>query len=325
MLFSGNSTVQLFVRAAVVRIKATVTYHFKVFFRNMPDEAPDKFHDRDGFLYIGVIFVAVVMECDIFPIIVINTGGCNYWPAKVTPNVFDNRFWVAFVWLCIDIEPVFVVSVAECLCFFEGRTDCGFHFIKERGAQESVVKMFYIFPEIAVAQPTFRQEAVDMRVPFQVPPKSMEDKDKPGRVVHGFVHFVEHTQNDAAYGMKKAVKECAVFQEKIPQVFINSKNTMPVLDVYQFKGHVSSPLHSVFVAASGAETAFAAERDKFKLPAFWAAIHGAAKRRVADAALPLFYGKISGYVVIYRDKDKNTTQGNLAELVGSPVALFGCK
>ena len=32
------------------------------------------------------------------------------------------------------------------------------------------------------------------------------------------------------------------------------------------------------------------------------------------------YGKISGYVVIYMSKDKNTTQGNHAELVGSPVA-----
>ncbi len=56
---------------------------------------------------------------------------------------------------------------------------------------------------------------------------------------------------------------------------------MPVLDVYQFKGHISSPFHGVFVAASGAETAFAAEWDKFKLPAFRAAIHGADKRRVA--------------------------------------------
>ena len=41
--------------------------------------------------------------------------------------------------------------------------------------------------------------------------------------------------------------------------------------------------------------------------------------------LPHFYGKIGGYVVIYRDKDKNTTQGNLAELVGSPVAPIWCK
>jgi hypothetical protein len=38
-----------------------------------------------------------------------------------------------------------------------------------------------------------------------------------------------------------------------------------------------------------------------------------------------FYGKIGGYVVIYRCKDKNTTQGKLAELVGSPVAPLWCK
>ena len=38
-----------------------------------------------------------------------------------------------------------------------------------------------------------------------------------------------------------------------------------------------------------------------------------------------FYGKISDYVIIYRCKDKNTTQGKLAELVGSPVAPIWCK
>ena len=44
-----------------------------------------------------------------------------------------------------------------------------------------------------------------------------------------------------------------------------------------------------------------------------------------SSGLPHFYGKIGGYVVIYRGKDKNTTQGNLAELVGSPVAPLWCK
>ena len=40
---------------------------------------------------------------------------------------------------------------------------------------------------------------------------------------------------------------------------------------------------------------------------------------------PYICGKMSVYVVIYRCKDKNTTQGNLAELVGSPVAPIWCK
>ena len=43
------------------------------------------------------------------------------------------------------------------------------------------------------------------------------------------------------------------------------------------------------------------------------------------SGLPYFYGKIGGYVVIYRCKDKNTTQAELAELVGSPVASLWCK
>ncbi len=44
-----------------------------------------------------------------------------------------------------------------------------------------------------------------------------------------------------------------------------------------------------------------------------------------SSGLPYFYGKIGGYVVIYRCKDKNTTQGKFAELVGSPVAPLWCK
>ena len=36
-------------------------------------------------------------------------------------------------------------------------------------------------------------------------------------------------------------------------------------------------------------------------------------------------GKMNIDVVVYKSKDKNTAQGNLAELVGSPVAPFWCK
>ena len=38
-----------------------------------------------------------------------------------------------------------------------------------------------------------------------------------------------------------------------------------------------------------------------------------------------FYRKISDGMVLYKSEDKNTTQGNLAELVGSPVAPLRCK
>ncbi len=120
-----------------------------------------------------------------------------------------------------------------------------------------------------------------MRVPFQVPAKSVQDKDKTMRVVHGFIYFMEQAQDDAAGGMKKAVQEGAVLKEKSPQAFIYGKDAVSVADINQLKGHICSPFHGIFIAACGAEAAFAAERDKFKLPAFWAAVHGAAECRIA--------------------------------------------
>lgn len=43
------------------------------------------------------------------------------------------------------------------------------------------------------------------------------------------------------------------------------------------------------------------------------------------SGLPYFCGKMGVYVVIYRGKDKNTTQDNLAELVGSLAATVWYK
>ena len=43
------------------------------------------------------------------------------------------------------------------------------------------------------------------------------------------------------------------------------------------------------------------------------------------SAYPYFYGEAGAYMVIYRSKDKNTTQDFPAEPVGSPAAPFWCK
>lgn len=41
--------------------------------------------------------------------------------------------------------------------------------------------------------------------------------------------------------------------------------------------------------------------------------------------IAIFLWKMGVYVVKYRGKDKNATQGNLVELVGSPAAPIWCK
>lgn len=56
---------------------------------------------------------------------------------------------------------------------------------------------------------------------------------------------------------------------------------MPVGDVNQLKGHGRSALHGIEISTGRAETAVAAERDKFKLSAVRTAIHGTAIGRIA--------------------------------------------
>lgn len=140
--------------------------------------------------------------------------------------------------------------------------------------------MMDIAPEAVVTIAALGNEAVDMGVPFQIPAESMEDHDKAGREVHGFIEFQEHAGHDTGNSVEKAAEQAPVMEEEIPELFINGKNAVAVGNINEFKGHIRSALHSVFIATSGAETAFAAERDKFMFPTFGAAVHGAAKRRV---------------------------------------------
>ena len=120
-----------------------------------------------------------------------------------------------------------------------------------------------------------------MGIPFKVLAEGVEDHDKTGSEVQGFVLFKKHTGNNAVYGMKKAVEEGAVIEEKAPELGINGKNTMPMGNIGQFKGHRGSALHGIKVATGRTEAAVAAERDEFQLSAVRTAVHGTAKGGVA--------------------------------------------
>ena len=88
--------------------------------------------------------------------------------------------------------------------------------------------MFNNPPETVIREAAFCNEAVDMRVPFQRSPKCEKDTDEASNKVFRFIEVMEHTQDNAAYSLKKADKERAVFQKKVSQFFINGKDTMPV-------------------------------------------------------------------------------------------------
>lgn len=123
--------------------------------------------------------------------------------------------------------------------------------------------MVDIAPEPLVTVAAFGNETMDVWIPFEIPAKGVKDHDKTGSEIHGFVLLEKHAGDDTVYGMEEAVKERAVLQEEIPELRINGKNTMPVSDIDQFKGHRGSALHGVEIPTGRTETAVAAERDEF--------------------------------------------------------------
>lgn len=135
-----------------------------------------------------------------------------------------------------------------------------------------------------------------MGIPFQVPAEGMQDHEKPRSKMHGLVLLGKHTGNNTAYSMEKAVKQCAVVQEKLPEALVDGKDAVPVGNINQMKGHRGSALHGVFIAAGRAETAVTAEGDKFEFPAGRAAVHGAAEGGVTtmDHFVDVFHNSRPG-------------------------------
>ena len=163
--------------------------------------------------------------------------------------------------------------------------------------------MFDDTPEALIRETAFRNEAMDMWIPFEGSPKGMKDANKAWNKVFRFVEVMEHTQDNTADSLKETVKERTVFQKEVAQFIINGENTVPVCAADQFKSDLSGALLGVFDPAGGAETAFAAKRNELQVAAVWAGIHGAAKRRITtiDHLRDIFHFNISGMKCILND------------------------
>lgn len=138
-------------------------------------------------------------------------------------------------------------------------------------------------------------------IPFEIPAKSMKNHDIARSEISGFIHFKEHTGNNAGNRMEKAMKQSSVLKKKITEIFINREDTVSVRDVNQFKRHGRSTIHRILVTAGGAETAVAAKRNELKFSTVWAAIHSATKRRIptVDHFFDIFHLRRSGMKSIF--------------------------
>lgn len=150
----------------------------------------------------------------------------------------------------------------------------------ERIAKEVVIKVFYRAPRRDVASTTFRDESMDMRIPFQVTSKGVKNTDKTRGKIFGFIHFGKHTEDNIANGVKETVKEGSILEEIDTKFFRNGENTMTMNTSDKLARHMKRAFLVVTIATRRAKTTLATESDKFQISTVRAAIHGTAIGRV---------------------------------------------
>ena len=71
--------------------------------------------------------------------------------------------------------------------------------------------MLFGTPAIGITNTTFRNEAMYVRIPFEIPSEGVKDTDKTGSKAFGFIILIKAVKDDAADSREKAVKESTVF------------------------------------------------------------------------------------------------------------------
>lgn len=228
--------------------------------------------------------MSVIVESNILSIIGIDPSECDDGTSKIAGNIFDNSIDIARIGFGIDIEAIFVLVVNLCFDLFERRADLLFQKIEkgglERFSEEKVIEVLNIAPKPVIRKTAFGDEAVNMWIPFQRTSKRMEDANEAGSEPFGLVLGMKHTDDDTADCLKKAVEKRTIFQEKMPKLFIDSKNAMSMSAGDQLESHTVGSLLGIFDATGRAEPTFAAERNKFHISAMGTDIHGSTKRRI---------------------------------------------
>lgn len=262
-------------------IQTAITNQFKIFFRDVSDETFDEIHNRQGFFHILIVFMAVIVESNSISVIPVNPG-CGYdGSAKIASNIFSDDFRIAEIRLGIDIEAVFVLSVAFSFYFFKGGPYFIFHFIEQSGAESIteivIIEMFDMAPEAVITVTAFGKEAVDVGIPFEIPAKSMEDHDIAGCVIFSMVEVEKQAGYYTGDRMKETVQEGTVPKKKVAEIFIYSKNAMAVLDTDELERHAGGAFHSIFISTGRTKTAVTAERNEFEVSTGRTTVHGTAK------------------------------------------------
>ena len=109
--------------------------------------------------------------------------------------------------------------------------------------------MFDTFPRGNASDGDFGDKDVNVRVPLKAAAKGVKDTDKAGSKSFSLIELAEHVKDDIANRMKKAIEQRTISVKEDAELFRNGKDTMSVNTLNEFKGHRSSALDRIEIAA----------------------------------------------------------------------------
>lgn len=211
VFFTGNGPVELFVRFSVAGIQTVVPDHLEMFFRDMLDDTANEIENRNGFFHIYIILMAIVVEGDEFTIIFVNARSSDNRASQIPAYVFDDIIGITLLGFGIDIETILMVSIRGSLIFSESITDVLMHQGKQSRlpciAKIFVIEMRLGSPSAGITETAFRDETMDMRIPFKITTEGVKNTDEAGSEAFSFVIFVEHPGDNRIDGSKEVIKE----------------------------------------------------------------------------------------------------------------------
>lgn len=153
--------------------------------------------------------MAVIVKGYIFTVVRVDAAESDDRPSEISADIFYDSNRVTEIRLCIHVESIFVFSVNMRFHFFKRRAEASFHFIKKsclKGfAKQCEIEMVDVTPETVIGEAALGNQTMNVRIPFERTAESVENADKAGNKVSGFVQLMKQAKDNTADSTKKTV------------------------------------------------------------------------------------------------------------------------
>ena len=332
--------------AGSVGIEAIVTNVAEMRIRNMDDQFLDEFNGRFDHIITFFILVVMVKPMDNIGLLIVTDDAAfsDAGPAGITHIVGDARidviamvfvfkFFIFFLGPGMDVKSFRMIVIQDRFSALERRADFFFdeakQFVLEGLSQFGEIEMGEELEGIFIRGiDQFRNEGMDMRIPFEITAKGMEGGDHAevidmavilGGIVRELDAFspeladegsIDKSRNGIASSDEEDIEVGPVLAEPVSEAVRDGEDDMPVFGIEAERGGLDRKLFGIFDAAGITETRMAVSVDGSKvitmrvlaLKIIAAEINGIAKERTLNivedtgtgttGSIPLFYDVI---------------------------------